>query len=528
MTNIAYTSALQAPVALSNPTGQLALVGTGQAPAIQQSTATPPVGTLSLLSGGPSLAQRMATSPGALNVAGAVASAISGTVTPRAPAVGAVGLSGIAPGVTVSAGASTFIKFHPSPAYWQLDYNTSYSTQVARMAALKSKCPQTQGFEVFFWWADMENPALVGGSAQYDGSWGTGDQTNVNNQKGFRLVDSFVNAAAALGCQLMFHVHAIGEHSTGGDMSSTSFPSNFAPTYISSSAYGTVSPASNGLWGGIWVNSTTGNPVQFQAYIRWWDTRVAARLNSLGAAYGARYDLNANVETAGFAADENVVDPYTSCTDAQQITALTGSSGLMASWRGSWPHTQCRLWANYYQTIATMDTFLAEAVNNRKWSVGGPDTCNDAPVVSSDPTLNSDGQYRSIAAAYRWLGWTGAGGDGGSRNPALPDYAGVGHCICEVEAEDTAYDAVSGTTIGNSRHLGDGILIHIVNQANRLGATHMVWFDNTFSGRPQVQTNTAHPNLCDFVSSLAQGGNVNVNGVTAGIALANSTYPPSW
>lgn len=421
------------------------------------------------------------------------------------------------------------LKFNPSAAYWQLDYNTSYSTQASRMSALKSKCPQTAGFEVFIPWAHLENPAVVGGAAQYDGSWAAGDQTVISNQRGFKLIDSLLAAASALGCQLMFHIRGLGGSATPGTISSTNYPSNFVPAYLNSTAFGPVSPSTTGEWGGVWVNAptTSANQVRFAYYIRWWDTRVTARLKLLGAAYGARYDSNPNLEMVGFSADENVVDPFTGCTDAGQIGSLLGSNGLLASWGASFPRTQRRLWANYYQTVSTMDTFLAEAVS-RGWSIGGPDTCNDAPVVSSDPTLNSDGRYRSIAAAYRWVGWTAAGGDGGVRDNTLPAYNGVGHCICEVEAEDTAYDTVTNQIIANGRALGDGILPHIVAQANRLGATHMVWFDNTFSGRSQVQTNTAHPNLCDFVSSVAQGGSVAVNGVTAGIALTNTTYPPSF
>lgn len=420
-------------------------------------------------------------------------------------------------------------KWHPSPAYWMLDYNSSYSTQFSRLAALKAACPQTAGVDIQIPWASLENPALVGGAAQYDGSWATGDQTVISNQRGFRLIDSFLAEAQRLGIQIALHIRCIGGASSPGTQSSTSYPTSFAPAYTSSTAYGTNTAATDGQWGAIWVNAptTTANQVRFSHYIRWWDSRVTALLKAFGAAYGARYDSHPNLEMVGWGADENVVDPFTGCTDAGQIATLLGNNGLLASWRASFPTTLCRLWANYYQSISTMDTFLAEAVA-RDWSVGGPDTCNDAPVVSADPALNSDGRYRSIAAAFRWLGLTAAPGDGGVRDNTAPIYAGTGHAVCQIEWEDTSYDAVSGTIIANSRALGDGILLHIAQQANRLQATHWFWADNQFSGRNAVRTNTAHPNLCDFVSSVAQGGNVNVNGVTAGVGLANSTYPPTF
>lgn len=427
------------------------------------------------------------------------------------------------------------LNFNPSIAYWQLDRNASYQTNFNRMASLKAACPPTRGFEITLTWAAVENPALVGGAAQYDGSWATGDQALINNQRGFKLIDSFIAGAAVLGCQCCIVIRGLGGHSNGGDMSSTNYPSSAAPDYTKSSAYGNVTPATNGQWGSLWVNcygtpnpNVGSNGVQFQWYIRWWDTRVTALLKAYGAAFGAQYNSNPHVEWFSFAADEMTISDATGYSDSQAINSLTGSTGLLASLRASMPQIPVRVYYNYFDLLATMDTLLAEAVL-RDCSVGGPDTCVDKPVVSADPAKNSDGRFRSITALWRWLRLTASAGNGGVTDVNAPIYAGQGDYICEVENEDLAYDTLTNTIISSDgRALGDGIPFNIVATANSLGACRMCWVDNVADGPSTNRTNTAHPNLCDWLSSAAQGGNVNVNGAVAGISLTNTTYPPTW
>jgi hypothetical protein len=430
------------------------------------------------------------------------------------------------------------IKFNGSCAYWQIDYNISLSSQFARMAALKAACPATRGFEVSWNWALLENPALVGGTAQYDGSWNfANDQTNINNLRGFALWDKFLAEAARLGCQLMVSIRLVGGHSNPGAQSATNFPTSFVPSYWRNSTYGPNTASTNGVWGAAWINCfTTNNGSQFSWYFRWWDSAVAPLIKAFANAYGPRYNANPNLETVSWSSDELIADVATGISDAGALATTTGANGIMQVWRAAFPNTQVRMFISYVaNTPATMDTWLADAVS-RDISIGGPDTCNDSPYTSTDPVLNSDTHYRSVTAVWRWKGLTASKGNGGTQDPTAPVYAGQGHYICEVEGEDLAYDAFDGSVYsGDGRFLGDGVLQHIVAEANLLGATHMVWYDNTaVTGRPahpplssRVATNGAHPNLCDYVQSVATGGG-DVNGVAAGITLTNTTYPPTF
>lgn len=410
-------------------------------------------------------------------------------------------------------------KFNPSIAYIQLNLNDSLSSQLSRMLQLKAANPWLRGFEVFWTWARLENPSLVGGSAQYDGSWATGDQTNVNNQRGFRLMDTFVNAAASIGCQFMFHLYSFGGGASAGSQSAT-FPSFWVPAYLAGSVYGPNTVTSNGVFGAVWQNSYSSNTVGVSRYIRYWTQLTMDRLISMGIAYGNQYDSNPNVETFSFL-DESAVNQQTGYNDSGAAATTLGVGGYFQALRAAWPTTQLRWWNNYLTTISAMDTFMAEA-KKYNWTMGGPDTANEAPYA------NSDGIYRSIAGDWRYRGFTAALGDGGVNDPALPNYVGVAHNMREVEGEDLSYDIVTHTTIANGRHIGDGVFAHLVAQANLMGATHMVWFDNTFTGPDRNRTNTAHPNLLDFMNSALQGGSVNVNGAVAGISLTNTSRPSSW
>jgi hypothetical protein len=414
--------------------------------------------------------------------------------------------------IAASSGSGKF-KFNPSVFYIELDQNTSFSTQLARMKSLKAANPQLRGVQVFWNWAALENPALVGGAAQYDGSWGS--QTNVDQMGGFKLVQTFLDAAAAIGVQFMLHNYSyLGASAAGAQ--STSFPSAFAPAYLAGSAYGPNTASSNGIFGGVWINSYTGNTVGKAGYYRYWVPAVMTRLIALATAYGNHFDSHPNLESTSWL-DESAIDPQTSYSDAGAIGTMIGPGNYFQAIRAAWPTTQLRWLGNYLQSLGAIDQFLAAAFAS-KWNTGGPDTANE-----------SGPQFRSVDADWRARGLTAALGNGGVPASGVPNYTtmGAGNHR-QVEGEDLSYDIVTNTTIGNTRHIGDGVCAHIVAQANLMKATHMVWFDNTFTGPNRNRTNTAHPNLLDFLSSAAQGGNVAVNGVTAGIALTTTTYPSSW
>lgn len=403
-------------------------------------------------------------------------------------------------------------KFNPGIAYFYIDQNQSRSTQLSRMQSLMSANPWIDGFEVFWNWADLENPALVGGSAQYDGSWAS--QTDVNAMKGFKLVDTFVNACASMNCQFMLHIYSYGGSSAAGAQS-TNFPTSYAPAYLAgspTSPYGPNTASSNGVNGGVWTNSYAGNSVGVAHYYRYWTQPVMDRIIAMGQAYGARYNSNPNFECVSLL-DESTMSGQTGYSDSGAASTMIGPGKYFDAMRQAWPNTMVRWYGNYLLSMSAMDQFLA-ACNTYDIAVGGPDTCNES---GTNP--------RSIDADFRYRGLTASVGNGGVRDFSVPNYVGVSGNIREVEPEDL--NNPPSAAAGN-RHLGSGNPVDIVTQANLMGATHMCWYDNRYAGPNINQTATAHPNLLDFIRSAQLGGNTNVNGYVAGVKLNSVAYPSSW
>jgi hypothetical protein len=404
------------------------------------------------------------------------------------------------------------LKFHPGIHYWYIDQNQSLATQLARIQALKAQNPLMQGALLYWNWALMSNPVKVGGTAQYDGSWATGDQTLVNNQRGFKLWNTFLNVAASLGIQLMFHNYSYGGSSNAGAQPA-SFPSSYAPTYLSGSAYGPNTPTVNGIFGGVWINAYTANTVGRAKYYRYWVPAVMQELIAMAVAYGAQFDSHPNVEVTSWL-DESTMDAQTSYSDAGWEACAYGPGNFFQAIAAGWPTTIRRWWGNYLLSTPAMDRSLAAAYA-ADWAIGGPDTANESGT-----------SFRSITADFRYRGLTAALGNGGVRDNTVPDYRTIGGGqVRVVEPEDLNNPP---SAAAGPRFLGDGNPVSIVFQANLMGCTHLAWYDNGYSGPPSNQTGSTHPNLLDFVNSAAQGGNVAVNGRTAGISLTNTTYPSSW
>jgi len=412
----------------------------------------------------------------------------------------------------VQCAPSTRYKFNPGIHYWYIDQNQSLATQFARIQTLKAQNPLMQGALLYWNWALMSNPAKVSGAAQYDGSWATGDQTNVNNQRGFRLWQTFLDMADSLGIQLMFHNYSYGGSSTAGGQSAT-FPSSYAPTYLSGSTYGPNTPTVNGIYGGVWINAYTGNSVGRAKYYRYWVPAVMQELIAMAVAYGNQFDSHPRVECTSWL-DESTISTETGYSDAAWESVAFGAGNYFQAIRAAWPSTMLRWWGNYLGSLGSMDRSIAAAYASQ-WAIGGPDTANESGT-----------SYRSITADWRYRGLTAALGDGGVRDNTVPDYRTIGGGqVRVVEPEDLNNPP---SAAAGSRHIGDGNPVSIVTQANLMGCTHLPWYDNNYAGPPSNQTNSPHPNLLDFVNSAAQGGNVAVNGVTAGISLTNTTYPSSY
>jgi hypothetical protein len=105
MTNIVFSPTLQAPIALSNPTGTLTLASDISG-SIHQANPIPFQGSLSLIGAAVRVALAMSANSGALSITGTTAVVVPRTVTPIAPIVGAITAAGLVPTVTVASGAT--------------------------------------------------------------------------------------------------------------------------------------------------------------------------------------------------------------------------------------------------------------------------------------------------------------------------------------------------------------------------------------------------------------------------------------
>lgn len=446
---------------------------------------------------------------------------------------------------TLAAAGGPQIKFRPSAFYITFDHNTSMATALSLTKSIKAAYPGLAGIEKFSYPALWENPALVGGNAQYDGSWGTGDQTNIANLRGGRLMQRWLDECNALGITFTSHdFSAWGGVNAAGTQSATSFPSTFAPAYWNSTNYGTISPASNGLWGAIWANSYTPNGVRFGYYVRYWDSRVMALYISRAQYYGANFDSNPALKQISFF-DESSIPAVPGYNEPAAMATKFGPNGLYVKGRAAFPTTQLRDYLNYVANgsdgTANMDLYFPQIMAS-KWSIGGPDMTNEVLATSTaSPGGSSWGQFRAITADWRFLTYNAAIPNGGTPQAGVTNYFNKIHQSRIVEPEDLTFDnnvapkvhptdpdAPVGAVPTGQRFLGDGAMYHIVQQANRLGATDIYWMYQTFVGPNRNRFNTAHPNALDWIASCAAGGNVAVNGVTAGIALTNTSRPSTW
>lgn len=104
--NVVYTASLQAPLSLSNPTGALSLASDLTVVAAQANP-VPIQASMSLVGIAVRLALAMRANVGTAAFAGATASVISGTVTPRNPSVGTITAAGAAPSCSITNATNT-------------------------------------------------------------------------------------------------------------------------------------------------------------------------------------------------------------------------------------------------------------------------------------------------------------------------------------------------------------------------------------------------------------------------------------
>lgn len=387
--------------------------------------------------------------------------------------------------------------------WFYLDQNRNFDDQFARMQLINTRVPHCRGFQLLWRWANLESPTTPG---DYSGNWAPAGTA------GFQLVHRFADYARSVGKMIHLNIFTYGGNIGGppGSVSPT-FPDDMAPHYLSAPQYGTQNPAVDGEIGGCWVNSYTPNPSNVRAFVRYWDPAVKPRLLALSAGYAAEFDTHAGFGVFSHHSETTMPQIGGYSVAADKAFDL-GPSGCIQLMRAHWPHTALRLWANFYGNSSDdMSLFINEAVTYR-WHVGGPDTLNDAFDVHDAGTGT-----RTVTADFVWQGRN----SDNTINPKYTNWVNRGSFGADVEPLDL------------DRSHDDGSSLHHLMHANKCGAYCLWWFDlryNSSNTTPNInRTDVGSPNLLDWVESCAQGGQVTVNGATAGIALTNgNSYPPTW
>ena len=370
---------------------------------------------------------------------------------------------------TVSATpASSGLKKH-TPGNWIiLDPNTTFAAQLTRIAVLGA-IPNSNivGIEVWKNWATMENPQLVGGRAQYDGSW---DSTGKSGLTGLLQL---INACTTAGFKFAFHNYTF----YGG--SSNSLPAkhvdSFTPAYLAGAAYGPTN-AAQGLFGDQWVNCYASG-INIGVVPILWNQAVMDRLVAMAVWYmspsGGNLDANPTVEIMSWI-DETAPHPVAGYSDAAMMSTFIGPNGYVARVSAASPDTDLQLWLNFIQNSQNYPAILADAFAN-KASIGGPDTCNE--TGTHPRVITADQAFRGINPDTGVANWI--------------DYRGRMRWIATVEWEDLG---VSGTFTLPAT-IGSGQLSDIVAHADLQVATRIRWVDNNFSGPNSNRTQTTPPNV---------------------------------
>jgi hypothetical protein len=305
--NIAYSSALQAPITLANPTGQLTLVGTGQAPPVQQSAVAPPVGTMALLSSGCTLAQYMATAAGVVSVAGAVGAVVSGTVTPIRPSAVSAVMAGAASAIT-QAGSARIIPFIPGiRTFASVDSMDSQANLTANFNAIIGQDinNRIKGLIVCPTWAQLEGP------------------TQGDYSAGFARIQAAITYLKGLNPPRDLTIQINGGGNGYSPNSNPAFLSSFCPSYMNT---GTKGSASSGFGGGEVHIASDGVTALDRPYIVIWNTNVVNRLIDLFAAYYNHFGID--TPTGGIYR----WNPYSEFSISDSAPGYNNPSSLNAIW----------------------------------------------------------------------------------------------------------------------------------------------------------------------------------------------------
>ena len=380
--------------------------------------------------------------------------------------------------------------------YIYLDRNMSTASKQGRMDYFGTKTA-VKGFQDVAFWSKFENPNLVGGAAQYDGSWDS------SGNSGFAYVDAMLAKCAAMSPPRHWMMH-LSTYGFAGSGKPTTFPSSFMPTYLGGSTYGANTAASNGLFGGAWINCyASGLSVAY--FARFWNAAVMDRLIALMQAYGARYDGHPLFEMVS-CINESTTPTQTGYTDAAAITQYLR---YFPAGYAAFPTTQRRFWGNYLQDSANCKQLIDAAIASY-WAIGGPDCVNETGTNPRAFPFNR--AYRGINPVTLAV------------DPTYTNYVGKGVWVAEFEPDEMMpRSGAAGPATFGSNNWTD-----YVAQALQQGTQYTTCFDNTYGGnndkRMLTSPSGSHPDALDYFTSVFAANGGNVNGAQANITLP--MFPP--
>jgi len=278
--------------------------------------------------------------------------------------------------------------------------------------------PNLKGVQLYMWWGDLEGP-------------NKGDYS-----PGYALIDTYLKKLKSLKYPKQLMIVILERAFVYGAPADKATMAKFYPMYLLSSEYNSgyaAAPAGTQWSGGL----------TFVA--RLWEAPVMDRLVALSKALGSRYDKDPNVEMLSLA--ETTLNPPVS--GFSQAAYGVQLQRWYAATKQAWPHTQLRLYANYFGSDTDMTNLISKTTAAAGVAVGGPDPELPLPTIT-----------RSIQANRIFRAGSGGGNDLRGQIPWVGEQQEFGLTGRFVQTPNQIFDYQYGT----------------------MRASYMIWLMNTYAG----------------------------------------------
>lgn len=351
---------------------------------------------------------------------------------------------------------------------------SSIASDLASANQILPRSTNSKMVTVYKTWAQLENPQLVGGAAQYDGSW------DANGNSGFKGIDKLI---AGLPAGTKVKVYFYNSSTSGG----TTFPSGLAPAYLNSTTYGQISGI---FYGGCVRDSVhvdaSGNKSSKGSIVRYWAAPVMARLTALLQAYGAKYNGNSQFY---------LMDPFSEITGItwadysdNTFIASLNSTNIAQLARAAFPNTMLRVMPTYIGNYSNYKTIL-DIFKAAHWCVGEFDSTN-----RTDPAGGN--RARDVAGAKAFRGISPITNLPDSN---LTDYRNTWDYHCQICGDELGPRSNAATL---PPAYGTGVMSDIWGGIAIMNASHVDVLNDSWTGPPQNKIGTGyHPDLVDSINA---------------------------